>query len=135
MDYNSQYLCLQHSGLVESIKSLCLKIDEREKFVNSKFESMERSVNVARVEMDRRLEGMNEFRAQLDKQVVTFPTRTELVSEIGKLQVQIHSNVLALDDIKETIARQTGARKWSDYVAMALVSGAIFALMRFIFHV
>lgn len=131
--HDMNFQCLYHSGLIESIKAVCTKMDEREKLVNNKFESIEKSVNVARVEMDRRLEGMNEFRMQLDKQVVTFPTRAELSSELTKLQIQIDSNAIDLKTIKETRANELGARKWSDYIIMILLSAIIFSIMKFIF--
>ena len=41
-------------------------------------EGQNKSIKTAKVEMDRRLEGMNEFRAQLEKQTGTFVDRKEM---------------------------------------------------------
>jgi len=52
--------------------------------------NMQKAVDVASKEMDRRLEGMNEFRAQLDRQTRTFVTQIEhdvLCDRIGSLEI------------------------------------------------
>ncbi|RPI56165.1 MAG: hypothetical protein EHM49_00960, partial [Deltaproteobacteria bacterium] len=41
-------------------------------------EGQSESIKTAKVEMDRRLEGMNEFRSQLEKQTSTFVDRNEM---------------------------------------------------------
>ena len=41
-------------------------------------EGQNKSIKTAKIEMDRRLEGMNEFRAQLEKQTGTFVDRNEM---------------------------------------------------------
>jgi len=47
-------------------------------FFLHKLEEQERSLTLARQSLEKRLEGMNEFRAQLQKQEGTFVTRKEL---------------------------------------------------------
>jgi len=42
-----------------------------------KWESSEQALKLARQDLERRLEGMNEFRAQLEKQTQTFVTKSE----------------------------------------------------------
>jgi len=57
--------------------------------VESNLTAMEKAVNVAHLEMNRRLEGMNEFRADLDKKDATMVPRAEyqiLLVDVRKLQ-------------------------------------------------
>jgi len=46
-------------------------------YVDIRIHNLEKATETATAEMDRRLEGMNEFRAQLDKQAGHFITRAE----------------------------------------------------------
>lgn len=47
-------------------------------YFDAKFEALEKSIELSRASMEKRLEGMNEFREQLNKQAGTFITKTEL---------------------------------------------------------
>lgn len=49
-------------------------------------ELIDKALGEDKNDMTRRLEGMNEFRAQLDKQATTFCTKTELSLAIRPLQ-------------------------------------------------
>jgi len=46
-------------------------------YFESKLSAISRETNLAASNMDRRLDSMNEFRSQLEKQAGTFPTRVE----------------------------------------------------------
>ena len=67
---------------IEAILGNC-KEGCKDKFVNVYntieilFEKQEEALKTAKSEMDRRLEGMNEFRRQLDKQADTFMDKNE----------------------------------------------------------
>ena len=54
-----------------------VKAEWLEKLIVSKAEAAERALELAKENLSIRLEGMNQFRAQLDKQAATFITRTE----------------------------------------------------------
>jgi hypothetical protein len=53
------------------------KYEHLKTLINLKTESIERATNIAKAEVDRRLEGMNEFREQLKEQTGTFITKEE----------------------------------------------------------
>jgi hypothetical protein len=54
-----------------------VKAEWLEKLIVSKAEAAERALELAKENLSIRLEGMNQFRAQLDKQAATFITRAE----------------------------------------------------------
>ena len=90
-------VCLHHSGLEKELEGLCKRTDLR-------FAAYEKALEAAKIEMDRRLEGMNEFRAQLDAQTRTFCSKDELRYEVEKIDLKIiplvkttieHSNVVS----------------------------------------
>lgn len=137
---------LSSSGILEAIKSINSKIDAQDKLtcnkfesiekqVNSRFEFIEKSIAVARVEMDRRLEGMNEFRAQLSSQTVTFPTRTEMKSEIDKVGIKVDINSAEIVNIKRDMAAQEGAKRWADYIITIIISAGVVIALRMVFKV
>lgn len=132
-NYSSQYLCLQHSGLVESIRAISTKLDEREKQVNNKFEALERSVSIARGEMDRRLEGMNEFRSQLESQTRTFLSRRESDARHLLIDTRSNANSKAIEELKMNFSRGVGAKQWTDYLITVGVSALVYVVLHFAF--
>jgi len=64
-------------------------IDMRFKFmeaiINEKMDAQEKAVNRAKEGMEKRLDGMNEFRDALKDQASRFVTRTELLAAVGFL--------------------------------------------------
>lgn len=143
-DYGLPYP--NYGSILEAIKSInskldaqdkltCNKFESIEKQINSRFEFMEKSVAVARVEMDRRLEGMNEFRAQLSSQTVTFPTRTEMKSEIDKVGIKVDINSAEIVSIKRDMAAQEGAKRWADYIVTIIISAGVVIALRMVFKV
>jgi len=105
--------------LSDRIASLSEKMDEREKQVNIQIKAIERSTSLAKLEMDRRLEGMNELRAQLDRQAGTFAT----IDKVEDLRTYVMNKIDTLRDISSI---RTGSGKWTDYLIMALISAIIF---------
>ena len=104
-------LCPHHSGIESELKALCAKM-------NLRFESNEKQIELAKQEMERRLEGMNEFRAQLSNQAGTFLSRTEAQLQLEKLITRI---VL----LEKSVNFREGSRHWSDYILTAVIAGAI----------
>ena len=86
----------------------------------------EKAVLTAKGEMERRLEGMNEFRAQLNSQAGTFLERKAYESEHRLLQKEV-------DMLREWKAKSDGATSWSNVIAVAaLIISFIFATLHFI---
>jgi hypothetical protein len=64
-----------------------------EKYIDMRFDAVDKAVAIYRDEMNRRLEGMNEIRSQLDRQAAGFITR-EAVEGMIELQT---SRILAME--------------------------------------
>jgi len=83
------------SRVVATQGELLARVDERtagmEKAYNLMFESVEQATELARTQMEARLEGMNEFREQLKDQASKFVTREELESKVSLLNAEIKS--------------------------------------------
>ena len=75
---------------------------------------LEKDVTLARAEMERRLEGMNEFRAQLEKQASTFMSRDYYDSEHRSLFNEVRL-------LREWKSQTEGAKGWSNILAAAAV--------------
>jgi len=54
------------------------QVDMLLKISDIRYDNIESNVRTANSAMDKRMDGVNEFRAQLKDQVATFPTRKEL---------------------------------------------------------
>jgi len=76
------------------------------------------ALNLARTELERRLESMNEFRAQIDKQTETFARKSE--TDL------IHQG---LDNRLRIIEREEGKREgsstWSGHIITTLIGSII----------
>jgi hypothetical protein len=93
--------------------------------MNLRFESNEKQIELAKEEMERRLEGMNEFRAQLSSQAGTFLSRTEA-------QLQIEKVITRIVVLEKSVNFREGSRHWSEYLIMALISGVVVVLARMV---
>ena len=67
-----------------------LKMEEEKislkEFINAKFEALEKSTELSRIGMEKRLDSMNEFRQQLKDQNSTFITKAEHQIVITKIE-------------------------------------------------
>ena len=86
----------------------------------------DQALKVARNELERRLEGMNEFREQLNRQAGTFISKSELNAEVEKLELKI-------SPLSCAVATNEGSRKWTDYIIMIIISACIVLLSRLLF--
>jgi len=135
--YSSDTKCLQHTGLVARVEALHSELKEKEDKVNIQFKGINREISIAKIEMDRRLEAMNEFRAQLSSQAATFISRTELKLEVEKLEervcgldtnltekIEVLSNNVEnkLTPLQRITSFAEGKSKWSDYIITVIVS-------------
>ena len=92
-------------------KLLCLKVDAAEK-----------AVLLAREDMNRRLEGMNEFRTQLEKQASTF---------VDKNYYDVEHRVLReeLNRLREWKSVQDGKSSWTSLAALGSLIVAVVAVI------
>ena len=109
-------------------------------YFDIKIDSMDKALVVAQREMERRLEGMNEFRAQLDRQNSEFITRQQFESKHEAIQEQFESkheaNKKDIQDLKLTGALLEGkaSQKSLNFVMFvsvaSLIIGAISIILR-----
>lgn len=71
------------SRLPEQIETICMKLARIEKFIDEKFAQRDRELELAKVEMDRRLDGLNHLNSQLVQ------TRQENVAKIQELNLAL----------------------------------------------
>lgn len=132
-----KHTCLHHSGLVKWIESVCIKMDEREKIVNLQLASMDKALGIATREMERRLEGMNEFREQLSKQAVTFITVKEsaLVHRNleEKMDITIREMSKRLEEVQGCLSVGKGSDRWKDHIITVLITLAVMFTVQYIF--
>jgi hypothetical protein len=143
-------VCMHHSGLVKWIESVCLKVDEREKTVNIQLASMDKALTIATREMERRLEGMNEFREQLSRQAATFIPLKEATllienleaksnmatSELGKrVHDRIDTLIREVDGVQQCVSTEKGSSKWKDHIVTVLITMAVMAMAHYIFNI
>ena len=67
----------ERKDIVSLREHLESRIEHQEKFFMGKFEDLYRSTDLLAKQMEKRLEGMNEFREQLKDQASNFVTRLE----------------------------------------------------------
>jgi hypothetical protein len=65
------------------------RLGELEKRILAKLHATNDAVSKSERLLDARLEGMNEFRAQLNRQASLFMTRTEIESKLDRLGIEI----------------------------------------------
>jgi hypothetical protein len=104
-------VCPAHSGLCKAIKAEAEKNDIR-------FQMIEKSIELAKTELDRRLEGMNELREQLTLQASTFETVAE-----ARL---IHENILnRITNLEKSAWARQGEYRWSNHIVTVLIGLAV----------
>jgi len=68
---NDRRICPEHSGFLKQLNSL-------EKEIELRFSALEKMTSSTKADLEKRLETMNEFRAQLDNQAKTFISKSEV---------------------------------------------------------
>ena len=129
--------CLSHTGIEERIRASCIKIDALEKVVGAQLRAQKEALDLARLEMDRRLEEMNQFRAQLTLQAGTFITNKEVGILMEKMEEKFR---LTISPISEKIRgfenlklRDEGALGIKTVVAAAVISVLTFLVAHWIY--
>jgi restriction endonuclease len=84
--------------------------------------SLKEATSVARSELERRLEGMNEFREQLNSQAATFMSRQEIGALFEK--VELKTNIL-----EKMSNQRKGSKQWTDHIITVLIGlGVVVAI-------
>ena len=143
-------ICIQHSGFEAKIGFLCRKIDDLEKLINVQLHAHKEASSMAKSELERRLETMNEFRSQLTSQATTFATIKEVDIRLDKLerefnlkldktyenlQLTIKSVLDKLKIIETNQSKEEGSTIWRNFLITALISMAIFLAGHFILKI
>ena len=100
-------------GLVETKlkaleKLLCFKISALEKEMHARLAELDRATSLASDALEERLEGMNEFRAQLDKQAGTFVSDADLKAMRILLEAKIDLVKTDVSFLREASAEAKG---------------------------
>lgn len=96
-------------------------------YFEARVQAVEKGTSLARGELERRLEGMNEFREQLRDQASRFITRDEVEQKISLAESRVNGR---LDLIESHLATATkGKISWGVATAITLLSGAVVALI------
>lgn len=89
------------------------------------------ATDLARQQMDKRLEGMNEFRQQLSEQANKFITREEVQAKQDAYIPAINENQRRLSILETTQANMQG-RMWAIGVGFTIITVAINIALHFI---
>ena len=103
---NERY-CSAHSGV-------CRKIDAIKEQVELRFTALEKAISATKYDLDIRLEAMNEFRAQLDRQANTFVPRQEIDVTLKRVEDKV-------DNLKNRSSERKGEIKWLDHIITVLI--------------
>jgi hypothetical protein len=112
--------CKYHDGIVKDIAAIRREMDLH-------FSMHDKSIESAKVELDRRLAGMNEFREQLDKQAREFVTRNEIDFRFNSLNEDV-------SEIRKDKDMASGADKWTTYIINSLIGLAVIIVVWFVTH-
>jgi len=112
--------------------SLCKSFNALEREIELRFNSLEKNMASTRKDLDVRLQSMNEFRAQLDRQSNTFVARAEIDMAHHRLDEKIQGINENYRRLANKSSEQTGSAKWSDYIITAIIAGIVAALVSLI---
>jgi hypothetical protein len=98
-------------------------------YIEVQIKALKEATNLARENMERRLEGMNEFRHQLNSQAATFITREAFEARHNLLQIQV-------DELRAFKATSEGkASQISVLIATGIgLAGVVLALWQISMH-
>ncbi len=110
------------------------RFDAMKDMVEAAFETSKEAVAKAETSVDKRLEGMNEFRDQLSDQATRFVTNDQLMALADKLEASINRNREDLDGLSKRIDLREGAIAgsritWGSMAALIAGVGTIIAII------
>ena len=111
----------------ERFERFAERIASMERLLEERISGMSHAVSIASVEMNRRLEGMNEFRAQINASEMKYMTRQEWDSAHRMLEQQVRAIETRLDrrEGETTGIRMTGSLLMTIIVAAAAFLGIV----------
>jgi predicted phage gp36 major capsid-like protein len=115
-----------HVALKEFIEKI---LEGHEKLNEARFQAVERAVEVANGQMEKRLEGMNEFRDSLKDQASRFFTRDEFHSAHGPVLKDIEALKLA----RATLEGKASQKSVNVAYAIAVI-GIVISLIGLAIH-
>lgn len=95
--------CPHHSGVEAELRAVCAKMNEREKFVNQRFDVIQRDVVLAKELADKQISEL-----------------TGALKELNKL----------LQPLVQASGERIGSSKWTTYILTVLVSAGIVLLLK-----
>jgi DNA anti-recombination protein RmuC len=112
--------------LTELIRQTEKRSDERfeamQKAVDAAFASSQRAIDKTNEALDKRFEGVNEFRQTLSDQAVTFVTKDSMSALTDKLQASIDNNRRDLDALAKRLDLREGQEAGSKLTTGTLVT-------------
>ena len=81
----------------------------------------DRMTALIKIELDRRLLSMNEFRDQLNDQAQTFARISEVMLLFDKIEAKIYSISERINRNEKVLNEKTGAKQWQDYILVVLI--------------
>jgi RNA binding exosome subunit len=117
------------AGLKEYTDS---KIEALEKSVHQITGSLEKMSTQKATDLERRLEGMNEFRAQLEKQAASFLTRSEYETKHDLIVNRISGNLDSINGLRNELREKLGERKWLTAIISVFISAVVFLISHFL---
>jgi len=108
-------------------------LDHLTKVIDLMSASQKNALDNAKVDMDRRLEAMNEFRSQLTKQAGTFVDRDYYGIQHQNLVDRSDRERSRLDDLFMWRSEMQGKTSWVNFMsAIALLVSIIFGVLHFV---
>ena len=117
-------LVIKHSEILvkisEQIQSACRKIEQLEKFLLEQIKARDKELDLARQEMERRLNGIT-LEAYATKKEV------EMMYEklTGHFDMLAQANRERIDILDKSYGERQGARKWSDHIITVIIATVV----------
>jgi hypothetical protein len=107
------------------------RITALEDKVTMQFQLTQLAVNKAELQMNARLEGMNEFRASINDRTANYPTRTELNLMVDKLNIELQSLQNSRSEMTGK-ASEKSVQKVNALAILGLIAGVGSVIIRFL---
>jgi hypothetical protein len=143
--------CFQcHDAIHARLDGLNEKIADKEKQTILQVAAIKESLAVAKVELDRRLAMMNEFRQQLTDQAATFINRDEHNALISRIDTKVDNLEKGFNEKIDLVTKpindklksveafynqKVGARIWEIAIVTVSLSALVSLILRFVFKV
>lgn len=131
VDLHSNELVIKHTEILvklgEQVSATCRKIEQLEKFIMAQIKDRDKQMELAKEEMDRRLESMNEIRRQLDTQALTFVSKVETDLRFKDIDSKLLTMMSSLSERK-------GGKKWEDHIVEVIIGLVVVVVVWIITH-